>query len=115
MLNNNKKIWEKQRRNYISNLRKQDKKLKLKVKLFTNKNGGLERKINKSTSAMAKNKSEDHSEESCTVFLFFIYLFIYFFSLLISIIQLQLYNQQTLQIPAKFTRYLKFRTIEYYI
>ena len=36
----------------------------MKVKLFTNKNQRLERKINKSTEAMAKDESEDHSEES---------------------------------------------------
>ena len=63
VLNKNKKSGEKWRRNYISNLKKQNEELKLKVKLFTNKNRRLERKINKSTEAMAKDESEDHPEE----------------------------------------------------
>ena len=54
MLNKNKKSREKRRGNYISNLKKQNEKLKLKIKLFTNKNGRLERKINKSASAMVR-------------------------------------------------------------
>ena len=64
VFNKNKKSRKKRRGNYISNLKKQDEKLKLKVKLFTSKNGRLGRKINKSASAMVKDESEYHSEES---------------------------------------------------
>ena len=64
VLNKNKKSGEKQRWNYISNIKKQNEELKLKVKLFTNKNQKLETKINESAEVMAKDESEGHLEES---------------------------------------------------
>ena len=45
VLNNNKKSGEKRRRNYVSILRKQNKRLKLKVKLFINKMEDLKGKL----------------------------------------------------------------------
>ena len=45
VLNKKKKSGEKQKRNYISNLKKQNEELKLKVKLFTNKNQRLNKKL----------------------------------------------------------------------
>ena len=45
VLNKKKKSGEKEKRNYISNLKKQNEELKLKVKLFTNKNQRLNKKL----------------------------------------------------------------------
>ena len=54
VLNKSKNNREKRRGSYISNLKTQNEKLKMEVKLFTNKNGRLERIINKSTWAMVR-------------------------------------------------------------
>ena len=54
VLSKSKNSREKRRGSYISNLKTQNEKLKMEVKLFTNKNGRLERIINKSASAMVR-------------------------------------------------------------